>query len=98
MSDSQLIARTEALCRAVAPEDLGEHTLYIVLQSTLPADLGGASVCDGYRADLGDEPSRMDDHPFWFIRQKTPPLPFINLWLADVACWENPPLSRKESA
>jgi hypothetical protein len=43
-------AKAEALCRRIAPLDLGDAPLYIVPQSRVPANLGGKSVCDGFTA------------------------------------------------
>jgi hypothetical protein len=43
-----LCARAEATCRAIASRDLEGVPLYIVPQSSLPAALGGRSVCDGF--------------------------------------------------
>ena len=43
-----LLARAEGLCRAVAPLDLGDEPLYIIAQSSLPADRGGRSVAYGF--------------------------------------------------
>lgn len=40
--------RAEALCRRIAPLDLGNTPLYIVPQSRLPDELGGKAVCDGF--------------------------------------------------
>jgi hypothetical protein len=43
-----LLARAEALCRAVAGPDLAGTPLYLLPQSRLAADFGTADVCDGF--------------------------------------------------
>jgi hypothetical protein len=43
-----LLAEAERLCRAVAPRDLGETPLYVVPQSSLPAECGGGEYCYAY--------------------------------------------------
>jgi len=43
-----ICGRAEALCRRIAPLDLGNVPLYIVPQSRLPTSRFGKSQCDGY--------------------------------------------------
>ena len=45
-----LCARAEAICRQIAPLDLGDLPLYIVVQSRVPANRGGKSTADGFTA------------------------------------------------
>ncbi len=49
-----ILARTETLCRRIAPKDLRDMPLYIVKQSIVPAKFGGASVADGYTCPCAD--------------------------------------------
>lgn len=44
----KIIERGVTLCRAVASHELANVPVYIVPQSTLPAELGRSSVCDGF--------------------------------------------------
>ncbi len=43
-----ILARTEALCRRIAAKDLVAAPLYIVKQSKVPAEFGGAADCSGF--------------------------------------------------
>jgi hypothetical protein len=43
-----LCARAEAFCRRLAPLDLGDTPIYIVLQTRVPAEFGGTADCDGF--------------------------------------------------
>ena len=45
-----LCARAEAISRQIAPLDLGDLPLYIVVQSRVPANRGGKSTADGFTA------------------------------------------------
>ncbi len=38
----------EALCRRIAARDLGNKPLYVVAQSRVPAEFGGAADCSGF--------------------------------------------------
>jgi len=60
-----LCARAEALCRRIAPLDLGALPLYIVPQSRLPDELGGQSVCDGFTSPSLDLYLREVIGPAW---------------------------------
>jgi len=49
-----LVAQAESLCRKVAPIDLADRPLYIVMQSQLPDYLSRTDVCEGYTATCLD--------------------------------------------
>jgi hypothetical protein len=60
-----LCTKAEALCRQIAPRDLGDTPLYIVPQSWVPADLGGNSVADGFTSPSLDLYMRDIIGPAW---------------------------------
>ncbi|MFN3297555.1 hypothetical protein [Caldimonas sp.] len=49
-----LCERASELCHALAPIDLADMPVYVLPQSRLPADLGGAAICDGFTQDTLD--------------------------------------------
>jgi hypothetical protein len=49
-----LCRESEALCRRVAPLDLGDRPLYVLPQSALPAELAVSESCGGYTAERAD--------------------------------------------
>ena len=58
-------SRAEALCRQIAPLDLGDTPLYIVPQSHLPDHLGGKAVCDGFTSPSLDLYTKNVIGPAW---------------------------------
>jgi len=60
-----ILNQAEALCREIAPRDLAKERLYIVPQSRLPAELCGASVCDGYTGPSLDLHIQDEIGPAW---------------------------------
>lgn len=49
-----MIDALEELCRAVAPDELKDAPIYVVMQSSLPADFALADDCFGYTAPALD--------------------------------------------
>jgi hypothetical protein len=62
---TDLLAKAESLCRAIATRDLAGSPLYIVPQSVLPADFGGSSVCDGFTSPSLDLHIKRCIGPAW---------------------------------
>jgi hypothetical protein len=62
---AKLCARAEALCRRIAPRDLGHTPLYIVPLSQIRSILGGPSVCDGFTCPSLDVYLRNDIGSSW---------------------------------